>query len=386
VRNRRTGTGSRMGQPQPQESRSTSEREPIVIGLLAAVGEAAEVAQRLADQLPDLLRERHPDVEWRVEVRTEPLAGPAGVGVDLVQVARERMLTEGWHLCVCLTDLPLHVGRRPVTAHASVTLGVAVVSVPALGPVAMEQRVRAAVLRLVEGVLGSGGDRSRERGGKRRRVEARLEEIASPVGRASVEEGGTVRFVTASVRGNLRLLMGMVRANRPWRLVVGLSRAIVAALGFAVFGLTSPGLWKVMDGTSGLRLLLLSLGAAVGTWVTVIAVHHLWERSPTPAARERVLLINLATTLTIGLGVLTNYLALLVINAVGGVLMLVPNVLEKELHHSVGFGDYVKLALLVTTLALLGGALGAAVESDATVREAAYGYRPDDDGNAGRGG
>jgi hypothetical protein len=136
-----------------------------------------------------------------------------------------------------------------------------------------------------------------------------------------------------------------------------------------------------MDGTSGLRLLLLSLGAAVGTWVTVIAVHHLWERSPTPAARERVLLINLATTLTIGLGVLTNYLALLVINAVSGVVLLTPNVLENELRHAVGFVDYLKLALMVTTLSMLGGALGAAVESDDTVRQAAYGYEPDQGGD-----
>jgi hypothetical protein len=48
----------------------------------------------------------------------------------------------------------LHVGRRPVTAYASATLGVGVVSVPALGAVAVEGRVREAVVRLVDGLLG----------------------------------------------------------------------------------------------------------------------------------------------------------------------------------------------------------------------------------------
>jgi hypothetical protein len=36
------------------------------------------------------------------------------------------------------------------------------------------------------------------------------------------------------------------------------------------------------------------------------------------------------------------------------------------------------LAWLVTTLGTVGGALGAAIESDRAVREAAYGFRPEE--------
>jgi hypothetical protein len=54
-------------------------------------------------------------------------------------------------------------------------------------------------------------------------------------------------------------------------------------------------------------------------------------------------------------------------------------VLSEELGHEVGVEQYLKLAWLTSSLAILGGALGAAIENERAVREAAYGYRPDSD-------
>jgi hypothetical protein len=371
-----------MGDPPSESSEASSGEEPIVVGLLAAPGLTHDLADELAPDLPALLRRRFPEVEWKVVVEVEPLAGAAGFGVDLVQVARKRMLTEQWKLAVCLTDLPLHLGRRPVTAYASATLGVGVVSVPALGAVAVEGRVRRAVLRLVEGLLGESVTRRERAGdrGRRARMRRRLRELAFPVGRAYVQEDRTVRFVTEAGRGNLRLLLGMVRANRPWRLAAGLSRTLVAALGTSAFGLASPGVWLLAGGMGWVRQLALFLGAVVATCVTLILAHGLWERPPdgSQEARERVVLFNLATALTIGLGVLTLFLALLAINALSGTALIPASVLQGQLGEVIGLGDYLRLAWLVSALATVGGALGAAVENDVVVREAAYGYRPDE--------
>lgn len=49
------------------------------------------------------------------------------------------------------------------------------------------------------------------------------------------------------------------------------------------------------------------------------------------------------------------------------------------MHHAVDAADYLRLSWVVTSLATLGGALGAAVESDEAVRAAAYGYHAHDD-------
>lgn len=355
-------------------------QETVTVGLLAAPGLPYEVAQRVARDLPRLLRHRFPGVEWRVDVRPEPVAAARDEDVDLVQVARERMLQAGWKLAVCLTDYPVHVGNRPVVAHASATQGVGLVSVPALGPVNLDDRVRDAIVRVVEGLLGESVEspedaRDRER---HARMRERLDELSS-LGRAEVHEDRTIRFITAVGLGHLRLLLGMVRANRPWRLVVGLSRALVAALGLDIFGVASPGVWIVADGLDWPRLLLFGIASILVTATSLITAHGLWERtySDRPEARERSVLFNLATTITVFLGVLTLYLALFVLNLAAAGALISSEVLAKQLGHPVDLGTYIALAWLVTSLATLGGALGAALEDDRTVREAAYGYHPD---------
>jgi uncharacterized membrane protein len=356
----------------------------VVLGLLVAPGLASDLAKDLAETLPEQLSARFEEVDWDVEVRVEPKVGAAaGPNADLVRVARRRMLDEGWDLIVCLTDLPVLVNRRPVTAHASATHGVGLVSVPALGAVAVDTRVREAVLRLLDGLLGErfGRQERRPSGRRRSRMLSRLREITSPIGHVERQESGTVRFVGEVVRGNLRLLVGMVRANRPWKLVAGLSRALIAALGAGAFGIVSTGVWHVAEGLSWVRLIALCLAAAAATCVALIVAHNLWERSPSPQARERVVLFNLATTATIVIGVLTLFVVLLALSTACAAAIIDRGVLAAEYGHPVRFEHYVRIGLVLGMLATIGGGLGSALESDDVVREAAYGYRPDDDGD-----
>jgi hypothetical protein len=361
---------------------AADQQRHLVLGLVAAPGLAQDVALHLATSLPDRLRARFPRSEWRVEVRSEVLAG--ATGVDLVQLTREQLLEQGWQLAVCLTDVPLTVGRRPVTAHASLALGVGVVSVPALGPVAVEDRVLEAVLRIVDVLLvGHAPDRrpaerERRRGMRRRLRE--IQELSSPVGHLDVPAQDTVRFVTATGQGNLRLLLGMVRANRPWRLVVSLSRAMVGALGVGAFGLTSPPVWWIADALDGPRVLVMVLSSVLALSLTLIVSHRLLERSPSREARARVTLINVSTVLTVVIGVLTLFLGLLAITVACGTAFIPAEVLQSQLHHPVSFRHYLGTGWVVSSLATLGGALGAALESDVTVREAAFGYRPTENG------
>jgi len=103
----------------------------------------------------------------------------------------------------------------------------------------------------------------------------------------------------------------------------------------------------------------------------------LWERTPNPSAREQVILFNVVTTTTVGIGVIVLYFALFIIMLASALLLVPGDLLGSQLGHAAGVADQVRLAWLATSIATLGGALGAALESHETVREAAYTYQPD---------
>ncbi|MET0914965.1 MAG: hypothetical protein ABWY81_02055 [Jiangellaceae bacterium] len=351
----------------------------VVIGLISAPGTATEVASHLADDLRSELSVQLPTVQWRVSTVVDVLVNPPADDATLVAAARERLLDEAWDLVVCLTDLPLRAHRRPVVAHASPLHGVAVVCLPALGAVGLRRRTRDTVVGLVGTLLGdteyhplSGfvaglGGRARELGSEQE------------------ERDGGVRYTAKVLSGNLRLLIGMIRANQPWRLAIGLSRALTAALATGVFALVTPDIWQLGDALDWFRLSAIAVGSVAAITAALIVGAGLWEHASHPDGRRQVTLFNLATTGTVLLGVLFLYAALLV-SALLTVPVLVPaHLLEENVGHAVRIGDYVKLVWLVSALATLGGALGAGLESDGAVRAAAYTYRPESGDVIGKG-
>ncbi len=164
------------------------------VGLIAAPGTAAELAARLAQDLPDALRETvSNEVEWSIPVLEADLhPGVGASGTEMIDRARERMLQEGWDLAICLTDLPLRIGRRPLVADASAIHGAGVLSLPALGAIQLRRRAHDALVRLVVGLLGEGPDGWERNGsGRRMRIARRIAEIVAPVRPVEPEDGGS---------------------------------------------------------------------------------------------------------------------------------------------------------------------------------------------------
>jgi hypothetical protein len=268
---------------------------------------------------------------------------------------------------MCLTDLPLRVGRRPVEGQASPTHRVAVLSLPALGAARVRRRALDAAVGLVGVVLGD------------RDTVQRLVDLADLADEDP--EHGPAGLAALARGGHLRLLVGMVRANRPWRLAARLYRALVAALAAVALALVTSDVWRISASLSAVRLVAVTVLSVGITAVSLVAAHGLWQRGGGGRAADQVTLFNAATAATVVLGVLSLYGALLVLTLAGAGLLITSDTLGAALGDDAGFGDYVQLAWFTSSLATVGGALGAGLESDEEVREAAYAYRPDESGS-----
>jgi hypothetical protein len=353
----------------------TSQQAELVIGLLAAPGPASELTESLVEEIASRLAVQLPGARWRIEFVSDRLVEPPADLSALIAAGRRILLERGWDLAVCVTDLPLQTARRPVIAHVSATHGVAVLSMPALGPVAVRRRTAETIVRLVGHILG---DRAQTAGATERlalaeTVSRRMRELGARTERG--EHG--VGFVARVLSGNIWLLLGMLRANRPWRLALRLMRALAVAFAAGVFALVTSDIWRLAHYLGPLRLTVICLGSVAGIAVTIVVTTGLWERSPHRAAREQVALFNIVTAATVGIGVATLYLSLFIAMLAAALLLVPGNLLSLVLGHPAGVADQVALAWLATSIATLGGALGAVLETRETVREAAYTYQPD---------
>jgi hypothetical protein len=345
----------------------------VRMGVVSAPAISDELSAGLVDDMRGELEARFPDVTWHLQLLDDGLVEPPAEDSEIVAAARQLLLARAWDVVVVLTDLPLRVVRRPVVAHASPMHGVAVLSVPALGTLAVRRRLRDAVLRLIGALLGEARDGAdgRADAARWRRISSRLRELGSDVEGQARSFGFTTRVFT----GHLRLLFGMVRANRPWQLAARLSRALTAAAAAGVFALVTSDIWGLADALGWQRLTVVGVGSVLAIGVTLIVGAGLWERVADPRTRQQVVLFNIATTATVVIGVAALYTALFVISLLAGLLLVVPSLLADAISHPVTFADYIEVAWLTSSLATVGGALGAGLESDEAVRRAAYTYR-----------
>jgi hypothetical protein len=359
---------------------SEPHRQEIVIGLVATPPDhPARVAARLTTELAGRLAERvNADARWTVREGWGEVAPRRDGGVEaLLDDLASRCTDDRWDVAICLTDLPLHAERVPLVAQTSARRRVAVVSLPALG-LRQLRAVRTVVPELVGRVLADASDERLSSAGRT---------VAKPANRVAAirrvvrdGDGGELLYVGSRLIGRVRLLTGMVRANRPGRTLLGLSKLLVGAFGTAALALINSTVWQVGDALGGLRLFVIMLLGLAGLVAWLIVAHDLWEKGDQETSTELARMFNMGTVLTLTLATMVSYVVLFAGTVLAAALLIDTSALEQTLQRSVDFTDYLALAWLISSLATVGGAIGSGLEDEETVRAAAYGYHPEPSG------
>lgn len=340
------------------------------MGVLSAPELPAQVAEQLVRQLPALL-ERRLGSSWLLILADEPQLGGETSLAEIADTAVAWREREQLDLVICLTDVPLRAGRRPLVAAASVPERIAIIALPAFGATRLRARVREAALALIAAIVE--GDL--EERPRRPLIRPRVGDLFAPVRSVTATDlRMPLQFVIPAGLGHLRLLSGMVRANRPWRAMRGLSYAVVAALATGAYEMFNSVVWTLSDSLSPLRLVAVMVVAILAIVIFLIVSHGLWQRPVGSQRPKEAALYNGATALTLLTAVACAYLILFVGLLAGAALVVDAHSLGTQIGRSAGAVDYARLAWLGASIATVAGALGSGLESIEEVREAAYGH------------
>ena len=328
--------------------------------VLADPGEPTVLARRVVGELPSWVNRHDGEARsWTATLMSESHVPDEETEFDEV-VESVDPRSRGEELVLYLTDMPRRDGTRPVIAELHPEHRFAMISVVGVGGVAVGRRIDSIVGLAVAHLLGEPHVST---------AAARRRFPSAPVG------GEGLRIFSPPGLRRARLLAGMVRANRPWRLVSGLSKAMAGAFATGAIALATSTIWLFADLMGPWRMsaaTVLSVAAMV-TWL--IVDHELWERPTGSPERARSMLYNVATVATLLIGVLAFHIALFGLLLFTAGVALPPSLFSQTLKHPVGVSDYVLLAWLLASIATIGGAVGSGLEDDDAVRSAAYGVR-----------
>lgn len=371
-------------------------RSPRVVGLVADPGYPWVLVRRIARDFEQRLQERMPAPHgWRVETRQESLPVGADGGMVLEEPVRALADEHGWDTVIAVVDLPRFEDGRGVVADVVPQLRLGVVCVPALGVITPARRLRETVLRVVDhldtvpevdppdGELDvQSSDRSAEveEDGAADTEELRaltpLNGTEAGVGTITGMGGGRREASTVYVKGRtgtLRLLAGMVMANRPLRMPRDMTFTIASASAAGAYGVFFGSIWVLSSVMSPWRLAAVTVLSIVLLVGWLIATNGLWTRGSRHRHSSR--LDNLSTVITVGLACTLVYAVLFATLFLVAVMIIPVDYLGGELERASDLSDYANLVWLAASMGTMAGAVGSSLDDSERIRNATYSLR-----------
>lgn len=348
----------------------------ITIGLIPS----PDVSQKLVDKIIDKLKiniakKLDKNIDWQFEVKVNTFVGAAEYVNETIQKVIEMKERNNWDYAVSINDLPSISEGKVVISDIGTKDGVGFVSLPSFGAFPFKKRIVKAITYIIE-LLYNKEYKKAEKINKK----INWNYIFSNVKHVTPEKAvkTDVRLILQSrIIGLLRVLAGMVYANKPWKTLGSFKTILTLAFATGTYISIFSTPWQLSVAyTPGRFILLMSL-SMIGMVVWMIFAHHLWEKSTSKTQIQYRRLYNMTTVMTLAFITVMNYLVLFVVFALSISIFVPEGIFDAATKEGANnsIENYLRLAWLATSLGLLVGAIGTTVEEEDEIRKITYSYR-----------
>lgn len=347
------------------------------IGLIPSPDLPAKIINQIADQLKiSFEKQISSQIDWDIEVKVGIFVGAAEYVNETMKKVIELKETYGWDYAISITDLPSFSERKAVIADVSTTNHVGIISLPSFGAFPLKKRISKAITLITE-LLYKHNEATVE---KEVMTQINRRFSLSKVMQVDPEEDAEtdIRFVLNSkIIGWLRILSGMVFANRPWRAIGTFKKMLTLAFATGIYISIFSTPWQLSVSYTPSRFISLMMLSMIGMVIWIIFAHHLWEKPTSKSQSQYRRLYNVTTVITLFVITLINYFLLFILFLLSISLFVPEGIFDAVTNEGAdeSIENYLRLAWLTASLSLLVGAVGATVEKEEKIREVTYSYR-----------
>jgi hypothetical protein len=340
----------------------------IGIGLIAAGPESAGVVKDCAEILKKYLEDVLTDFDWSIE--SENWGQQLDDSLLLMDKARGRMDEASWQFAfVIKDDFP--------SETISFSHSVAVISLKARGfcwGAVLQYFARLNGLRTSYGDIQDSLEiASFYSEQDLKELNQALHGLTDGVLKRGVKEiRGLALYLRIALMHPMRVL-DAVFSHRPMRMVFSFSKLVFAAMAALILSLLSTELWHLGVGINTWRLALIALAVIFAATIYVAFRQQLFVGKVSLSLSEQAAFFNLTSFLTILAVFILLFIAIFSITMLVALSVYPRYIIKQWLQKdALGFVDYLKVSLLISSLALVVGALGAGMEENQHFRQVMY--------------
>ena len=173
----------------------------------------------------------------------------------------------------------------------------------------------------------------------------------------------------------MRVVSGMVYANRPWEMFAAFGKILVIAFTTGAYAFVFGTLWQLNTTYSIGRAVLMMIFSILALTIWIIMGHGLWEKKSEQSTNFIRNLYNATTFFTLLISVVMYYVILFTMFLIWTLFLQPPAQLEIYTSEPVGLATYLYTSWIGASISTIIGALGSFFENKEVVLNSTYGYR-----------